>query len=103
MAARRRTAEEWRGIVEDWLTSGRPKEVYAREIGVSPVTLGWWQWKLGVGVPESTQMARFADVVVVEPDPKPAPDLVVEVGELLVRVPSGFDAGELRRLIEALC
>ena len=48
-------------------------------------------------------MARFADVVVVEPEPKSAPDLVVEVGELRVRVPSGFDAGELRRLVAALC
>ena len=87
MAAQRRTAEEWRGIVQDWLASGRSKDVYARELGVSPVTLGWWQWKLGV----------------VAPEPKSAPDLVVEVGELRVRVPSGFDAGELRRLVAALC
>lgn len=103
MAAQRRTAKEWRRIVEDWLSSGRSKEDYARELGVSPITLGWWQWKLGIGAPEPTQMARFADVVVVEPEPKPAPDLVVEVGELRVRVPSGFDAGELRRLVAALC
>jgi hypothetical protein len=103
MAAQRRTAEEWRGIVEDWLASGRSKDDYARELGVSPITLGWWQWKLGVVAPEPTRMTRFADVVVVDPELKPAPDLVVEVGELRVRVPSGFDAGELRRLVAALC
>src|SRR5688500_2461327 len=104
MAARRRTADEWREIVERWRSSGRSKEDYARKLGVSPITLGWWQWKLAGEPPEPTT-PRFADVVVVQTayEPKPAPDLVVEIGELRVRVPSGFDAGELRRLVSALC
>jgi transposase-like protein len=105
MAARRRTADEWREIVERWRSSGRSKEDYARKLGVSPITLGWWQWKLACEAPEPTTTPRFAEVVVVETAyvPRPAPDLVIEIGDLRVRVPSGFDAGELRRLVSALC
>jgi hypothetical protein len=105
MAARRRTADEWREIVERWRASGRSKEAYARRLGVSPITLGWWQWKLAGGAPEPTVTPAFAEVVVSETayEPKSSPDLVVEIGDLRVRVPSGFDAGELRRLVSALC
>jgi transposase-like protein len=109
MAARRRTASEWRAIVEDWQRSGRRKEDYARSLGVSPVTLGWWQWKLGGSVSERRSdhaPSGFAQVVVLDTDCEAAgraPDLVVELGELRVRVPPGFDAGELRRLVAALC
>lgn len=45
---------------------------------------------------------EFVDVVVVEPSAQ-VPDLVVEVGQVRVRVPVGFDARELRRLVDALC
>ena len=104
MGARRRTADEWREIVARWRSSGRSKEDYARELGVSPITLGWWQWKLAGDASVPTVTPRFAEVVVVTPnEPKAAPDLVVEIGDLRVRVPSGFDAGELRRLVSALC
>lgn len=105
MAARRRTADEWREIVERWRSSGRSKEDYAHKLGVSPITLGWWQWKLAGGGPGPTATPGFAEVVVAETayEPKPPPDLVVEIGDLRVRVPSGFDAGELRRLVSALC
>lgn len=43
----------------------------------------------------------FLEVVVQERE-RP-PDLVVELGELRVRVPAGFDAHEVRRLVAALC
>jgi hypothetical protein len=44
----------------------------------------------------------FLDVVVVDAVLEAVPDLIVEVGELRVRVPVGFDARELRRLVDAL-
>lgn len=114
MAAPRRSAAEWREIVEDWLASGRSKDEYARALGVSPVTLGWWRWKLGASAEdEPGRLApEFAEVVVIgsRPDGEDgeagrgrAPDFVVEVGDLRVRVAPGFDAPELRRLVETLC
>lgn len=111
MAAPRRSADEWRVIVEEWLASGQSKEEYARGLGVSPITLGWWRWKLGAreedGVAEQATPG-FAEVVLVEPDDeapaaRDAPDFVLELGELRVRVSPGFDAPELRRLLAALC
>lgn len=96
--AKRRSAEGWRELVEEWLVSGMSKESFARSRGVSPGTLGWWRWRLGI---KRSPEPAFLDVVVAEP--VAAPDLVVEIGALRVRVPVGFDAGELRRLVDALC
>ena len=112
MPTTRRSADEWRVIVEEWLASGQSKEVYARMLGVSPITLGWWRWKLGAreeaGVAEQVKPA-FAEVVLVEPDDeapaaREAPDFVLEMGgDLRVRVSPGFDGPELRRLLAVLC
>lgn len=109
MAARRRTADEWRVIVAEWLASGRSKEDYARSLGVNPVTLGWWQWKLGLGRSATEASAGepgFAEVVLVERDEEPvvhAPDFVVELRDIRVRVSPGFHGPELRRLLATLC
>ena len=99
----RRTSEEWRLLVEDWIASGQGCEEWAAPRGILASTLGWWRWKLGMGTVRAAEPTRFLDVVVREPGPPPAPDLVVEVGALRVRVPVGFDARELRRVVDALC
>ena len=49
---------------------------------------------------EAPATSAFLDVVL---DAREPPDLVVDLDGLLVRVPYGFDAGELRRLVSALC
>lgn len=99
----KRCRAEWRGLVQEWAASGLSRGAFARSRGISAVTLGWWRWKLGVEEPAAT---AFLDVVVagsdVEDEPA-APDLVVEVGQVRVLVPMGFDAHELRRLVDALC
>ena len=97
MAARRRSAEEWRTLVSEWQGSGLDAESYARARGLNVSTLRWWRWRLGSAPPTSP---AFVEVQIHEPAP---PDLVVEVGDLRVRVPAGFDARELRRLLVALC
>jgi transposase-like protein len=99
MSTKRYSAAEWRVLVEEWLSSGKSKAEFARSRGVSAATLSWWRWKLGA---KATAVPPTFLEVVVE-DPPSAPDLVVEVGELRVRVPFGFDAGEVRRLVGALC
>ena len=98
----RKTSEEWRALVEEWLASGRRCEEFAQARGVRATALGWWRWKLGLGAGRAAEPTRFLEVVVAEPA-APAPDLVVEVGVVRVRVPVGFDAGELRRVVDALC
>jgi len=95
---RQRNEAQWRGLVEEWRASGLSKEAFARSHGVSPSTLGWWTCRFRNEVPAP----RFLEVVVAPPA-APAPDLLVELGDLRVRVPRGFDAAELRRLVDALC
>ncbi len=95
MVPARRTAAEWHELVSDWKGSGLTAREYAAWRGLNARTLSWWKWKLG------TDGGRgFLEVVLPEKD---VPDLVVEVGDVCVRVPAGFDAVELRRLVDALC
>jgi hypothetical protein len=84
-------------LVSEWRASGLTAQEYATSRGVNARTLSWWKWKL-----RTRHEQTFLEVVVTAPAPPP-PDLVVEFGELRVRVPSGFDALELRRLVSALC
>jgi hypothetical protein len=104
----RRSAAEWRDIVDGWLASGWSRADYARHVGVHPSTLGWWRWKFGLraAVGAGLEVGRpvFAEVVVV-PDAtaERAPDFVIELEDVRVRVAPGFDAMELRRLLATLC
>lgn len=99
MAKARRSREEWRSLVERWLRSGISRAAFARQASVNPNTLAWWRWKLGAEVGKPA----FLDVVLAEPMPMRAPEFRVEVGDVLVHIPTGFDAAELRRLVHALC
>ncbi len=101
MAARRRSEAEWRDLVAEWRASGKSRGVFATERGLARGTFTWWAWRLGA--PPAEARPEFLDVVVVDAVEAAAPDLVVEVGELRVRVPAGFNARELRRLVDALC
>jgi len=93
----RRTREEWRRLVAQWRGSGETKATFARRAGVNANTLGWWAWKLGAEASE----ASLLDVVVDEP--VVPPDFQLDVDGVRVLVPIGFDAGELRRLVDVLC
>ena len=86
-------------MVEEWKASGLSKRQFAARHGMKAGTLGWWAWNLGRSTP------AFLEVVVEEPEPRPErpPEFVVELARLRVRVACGFDAGELRRLVHALC
>ena len=74
---------------------------------MNPSTLGWWRWKLEV------EGVDFFDVVVADEEFQPeisvADDAVapssfqLDVHGIGVQVPTGFDARELRRLLDVLC
>jgi transposase len=98
MGVKRRSSVEWRELVEAWSRSGVSAAEFAGAHGLSPATLGWWRWKLGTSRP----VAEFLDVVVTEAAVA-SPDLIVEVGGVRVRISTGFDAQDVRRLVDALC
>ncbi len=101
MAAKRRSEAEWRTLVARWRGSGKSRREFAEERGLPRGTFTWWVWKVGASM--AAARPEFFDVVVVDAVAERAPDLIVEVGQARVRVPAGFDAHELRRLVDALC
>ena len=100
MPGRRRSAAEWRALVAEWRASGQSRGTFATVRGLSPRTLGWWAWRLGATADPGPE---FVELVVADAVEAAPPDLVVEVGVVRVHVPVGFDARELRRLVDALC
>ena len=107
MAAARRSRAEWREVVQRWERSGLDRGTFAARAGVNPSTLGWWRWKLEV------EGVDFFNVVVageeVQPEITVADDtrapsyFMLDAFGIGAQVPMGFDAGELRRLLDVLC
>ena len=97
MAVVRRSASEWQELVEEWEVSGMSRAAFARTRDVNPSTLGWWRWRL-----YTRGQLGFCEVEV-EETVNAAPDFVLELEHLDIRVPCGFDADELQRLMHALC
>lgn len=95
-----RSAEEKRELVSGWHASGLSLTRFARKHGLSPTSLRQWSRAL-----EPSPLATTAFVQVELVEPVAAPSLVVEVARSghRVLVPPGFDAGELQRLVRALC
>jgi hypothetical protein len=114
--AKRRSAEEWRDLVEGWRRSGQSRDRYARERGVKATTLGWWASELARRErSESGGLARvgaasFLPVRVVDAaahavrSARPSAgriELVLRGGRKL-RVPVGADATWVARVVVAV-
>ena len=99
--AARRSESEWRALVAEWQASGESRKAFASRRGLAQGTFTWWAWRLR----ERTADAEpaFLDVVVVDSVVEEVPDLIVDVGQVRVRVAAGFDAQGLLRLVDALC
>lgn len=89
---RRRSEEEKRELLAEWESSGLSKAAFAKKHEVSANSLSRWQKAL----------ARPTFVEVVPPSHGPAFVLRLRAAVQL-EVAAGFDAGELRRLVDALC
>ena len=96
---------------------GRSHAELAEQLGVALDTVKWWTWRIGArarngrsrrrkaapkpappqGGPERTS---FVEVRVAHRRPQPFE--VVLGGDKTIRIPAGFDAAELRRLIQVL-
>lgn len=102
--AANRSEEEWQRLVGGWRASGLPCRAFAAQLGVHPKTLTWWAWRLGSrAASRGRPSPGFVEVVVDGLGVGSPPPFIVEVGGVRVRVLAGFDAGELRRLVGALC
>ncbi len=107
MATQRRSREEWRPIIRKLEASGLNAVQFARRYGLVANTLRWWR---GEFRNEHSAEIEFVELELVDEeeeddDFEEVPDLFVELGDsgIGIRVPFGFDAGELRRVVRALC
>lgn len=88
----RRSEEEKRQLLAEWEASGLSKAAFAKQRGLSPNSLHRWY--------KALSPPAFVEVLTA----RPAPAFVLRVREAVqLEVPLGFDAAELRRLVDALC
>lgn len=100
------TEAEARVLLEELARSGKTLAAFAHDKGMSGSRLGWWKKKFSKHRAGSGAQAPAAFVPVrVKPALAPvgaAPfEVVLRCGHTL-RVPAGFDAAALRRLLAAL-
>ena len=110
--ARRRSALEWRGLVERFESSGLSGEVFARRNQLNPRTLLWWQSRIRCGHAKVTEEFRFVEVLpraevappALQGEPSPSRRAAVSVYARGVRVEvrPGFDPATLTAVLEAL-
>lgn len=88
----------WSGRVQAWRESGVSAAEFARGKGFAASTLRLWSSRVRP-LPRLVELVRrpSAAAVVVS-----APELVVEVGAVRVRVGRGFDAELLREVVAAV-
>lgn len=80
--------------------SGLSKAAFCRTEGISPVTLGRWLAEFGSAARPSLGTG-FVEVRLDRGSSQPAFELELPSGRK-VRVPSGFDATDLRRLLDVV-
>jgi transposase-like protein len=108
--------EEWAKRVERWADSGLTASEFAAELGINPRTLSYWKWVLkrdasSPGAKRSPRRAnlrrreaavRGSGLIEIQARPSETSFELELEGGRKVRVPSGFDADGLRRLLSVL-
>jgi hypothetical protein len=99
------TEDEARRALKELDASGLTVAAFGRRTGIAEKRLRWWRKRLA-----STPAARSTTLVPVRVKPAPAaasttataPPLEVVLSDLVVRVPVGFDAETLARVLDVL-
>lgn len=100
-------AQDWRGHIEQYLGGGLSRREYCQRHQLALSTFDYWRRRLRKeGAPATSSSSRALEVVRVEVDMASvvgsAPlELVVGNGRM-IRIPAGFDAGTLERLLVVL-
>jgi hypothetical protein len=114
----REPREVWEKRIERWKDCGLTAKEFAAEVGVNVHTLQGWKWRLqskrhqgaqGGGRSTSPSFVEVVAPIAVGCGPSRAecqaaaePIEVVLSSGIRVRVPVAFDAGALRRVVDAL-
>ena len=116
MSTHRRSRAEWRAIVQRQARSGLSVTRFAARERLSAQSLFWWRWRLRsdgetpVAAPaEGTASTDKLELIPVGLAPVAPSPVAASTGfelrlgaDITLRIPCGFDARELRRLLETL-
>lgn len=112
MTRRGRSREEWRQLIRQWESSSETAEGFCERHDLGLSTFRWWRWFLRQGSgeawgPRQEPCEAWVEVTPVSLPPSAqesgASDLRLVLGEgITIRVPVGFDAPTLERLIQTL-
>ena len=107
--------DRWAGLVRRWRRSGQSAREFAESAGVNAGTLAYWAWRLkreparagdrkvrrrSRTVRAAAQDTSFVELIVDRPDDG---GFLLETGDgRRLRIPAGFDADVLRRLLAVL-
>ena len=93
------TAEaKWRALIAAQERSGQTVQEFAAARGLATGTLYWWRSRLR----DRGDLVRVAVVDPAAADDPARPSFELQLGDIVLRVPAGFDERELRRLLQAL-
>lgn len=102
----------WRGVIDDWSRSGLSQAEYCRRHRLAAVTFSWWKGRLSREAGGATSRrevqagslaagAGFVELRWPDALARAGYEVALSNGRV-VRVPEGFDAGTLTRLIAAV-
>ena len=88
------------------MASGLSGAEFSRKIGVPAGTLAWWRWKFrseGMSLrPKRERALSFVEVTPPEAEARVGDLLALEVAGATLRIPPGFDAATLARVLGVL-
>ena len=87
--------EFWKKHIKAQRESGLSQAKYCRERGLALSSFGNWSLRISREQRSGVEPGRFVPV-------NPTAPIEIIVGKVTVRVPQGSDAGEIRRIVEAL-
>lgn len=110
----RRSAEIWRGLIEEWQESGQELTRFCREKQVSASSIRWWRWRLGISADRtdrrSTGISHKAvsagqDWIELEVETQSSSGTSFELrwpDGMVLAIPADFDSQSLGRLLSVL-
>lgn len=90
----------WRGVLQRWRASGMSRAAFCRRHGISYHSLNYWKSRVGgktEGGASGGRRSRFVEIAV-PPAAGPTYEIALAGGRRL-RIPPGFDDGEVARLM----
>lgn len=106
MARTPTTEAERAEYLRAWEASGLSARVYGERAGINPNTLVGWRWQRRRQGPGDSPAAvgRMEWIELPVPSDLPARDTTIELrtASLLIRVPDGFEATTLRRVLDVV-